>query len=105
MPSNEFTADALIVGRLHNIYKAIGDRNRGLALSLVRETLIMFQNANKLGMENRFVSNAIGVCYKTLVELAMYRYELAHDQIRNLYYNIESKYIGNYSGVIVHTME
>ena len=104
MPSIEYASDAVVVRRLQTIAKAIGDQNRERSLTLVRDTLTMLQNSKERDMNPRDVSNAIGVFYKTLVELAMYRYTAAHDQIRGLYYNIESKYIGNYSGLVQGNM-
>lgn len=100
MPSIEYASDAVVVRRLQTIYKAIGDQNRDRSLFLVRDTLAMLQNSQEWDMNPRAVNDAIGVFYKTLVELAMYRYTSAHDQIRGLYYNIESKYIGDYSGLV-----
>jgi hypothetical protein len=101
MPCIEYVSDAVMVRRLHTINKAIGDKNRDRSLSLVRDTLNMLQNSKEWDMPPRSVSHAIGVCYKTLVELAMYRYGTAHDHIRGLFYSIESKYLGDFAGVVV----
>ncbi len=101
MPSIEYVSDAVIVRRLQTIYKAITDQNRERSLFLVRDTLHMLQTAVESDMTARLASLAIDMCFKTLVELAMYRYNNAHNNVRELYYNIESKYIGDFSGVVV----
>jgi hypothetical protein len=104
MPSIQYASDAVIVRRLQTIAKAIGEQNRERSLALVRDTLYILRNSKEWDMTPRALNHAIGVFYKTLVELAMHRYTSAHDQIRGLYYNIESKYIGNYSGLVQGNM-
>ena len=98
-----YVSDAVLTSRLHTIYKAIslGDAHRDRALHLVRDTLVILQNAPETDMTPKDRNDAIGVCFKTLIELAFRRYSTAHDHIRKLFYKIESDYIDDYVMVTV----
>lgn len=95
-PSITYVSDAFLTSRLKTIYNAILHTNKSRALDISRDTLVILQNCMESDMTPMEKNDAIGVFYKTLVELAFNRYHIANDLIRQLYYKIQAIYLEDY---------
>lgn len=91
-----YVSDAVLTSRLQTIYKAITNCNKAKALAVARDTLVLLQNCVETDMTPRDRNAAIGVFFKTLVELTFNRYQKAHDLMRQLYYKIQADYLEDY---------
>ena len=91
-----FVDDAIITRRLFVIYKHIYRSASGMleeqrACSFINETIRMLKRADSEDV--KVTANVIKVLYLVLVDMAMHRHNQAHDKVRDLYYQIESRYI------------
>lgn len=87
-----YVSDAVICCRLRGIYSAIKAEKYAKAVNLINDTLFVTENAEENDLDHEVHNKVITLFYKTLIELAMKRYSSAHNNIRELYYIISSKY-------------
>lgn len=86
-----YVNDAIINRRLVGIYTKIMRRDIIDAKTVVKETIEDFSCAETDSPHTS--SKCINVLYRVLIDLAMKRYDAAHDKVRDLYYYIESPYM------------
>lgn len=87
-----YVSDAIVSCRLRGIYQAIRHQKYQKAAHLTNHTLNALDSAEEIDLDSETKKRVTDVFLQTLVELAMKRYNNAHNQIRDLYYSIESKY-------------
>lgn len=92
-----YVNDQIVCCRLRGIYGAIRHENYSRAKLLVNDMLLTMRSAD-IQMDNSDYRKTVDTFYHTLVDIAMKRYQGAHNNIRGLYYNLMSSYMYSLNG-------
>ena len=85
--------DGVIDCCLTGIYRRMLKCDYLRAKNMVNDTIKCMQQAVEVETDMMTVNKTIDALYLTLIDLAFYRYDAAHDRIRNLHFTIERKYM------------
>ena len=91
-----YVSDATISRRLTTIYQYILRKDKQSAIFLLKDTVYMVENAVECDLSSETQNIVIDNLYRALIEMAMSRFDGAHNYIRDTFYHIESKYIPEY---------
>jgi hypothetical protein len=92
-----YVNDRIVCCRLRGIYGAIRHENYNKAKVLVNDMLVTLRTAD-IEMNDTDYNKTVDTFYHTLVEIAMKRYQGAHNNIRSLYYDLMTPYIYSLNG-------
>lgn len=93
-----YVNDRIVCCRLRGIYGAIRVENYSKAKFLVNDMISTMRTAD-IDMPTPDYSKTMDCFYHTLVDMAMHRYQHAHNHIRGLYYDLMTPYFYSYDGV------
>lgn len=95
-----YISDAIISRRLSTIYQNILRKDKDTVLYLLKDTLFIVENAIECDISDETKNFVIDNLYRALIEMAMSRFDGAHNYVRDIFYHIESKYIPEYKSNI-----
>ena len=80
---------------LKNIHSALVGQDFNRASICIRECIDVLSNKDGILVSREFADYMVTELYRCLVDIAMKRYNLAHNRIRDLHYSIMANYISD----------